>query len=109
MFRLLFCLFLSVSLAVAAVPRQPAVIPEAPKHDCCASMKTPPANHECERHAPKPDPDQQCCAACASGLAAIGASATPFVYPSTGDETFAAYLSAEHLRSDRPPVPPPRA
>ena len=35
--------------------------------------------------------------------------ATPFVYPPVGDETFAAYISSEHSRSQRPPVPPPRA
>ena len=109
MFRILICLSLSASLAFAAIPRQPLLIPETQKDDCCAAMKAPPASHECERHAPKPDPDQQCCAACAYGLAAIVAAATPFVYPPVGDETFAAYISSEHQRSHRPPVPPPRA
>ncbi len=108
MFRFLLCSFLSVSLAFAAIPRQPLLIPEVQKEDCCAKMKGPSASHECDRHPPKPDPDQQCCAACAYGFAATVATATPFVYPPVGDETFAAYISSEHLRSDRPPVPPPR-
>jgi hypothetical protein len=108
-FRLLLCSSLSASLAFAAIPRQPLLVPEVEKNDCCAKMKTVPGNHECERHAPKPDPDQQCCAACASCFATVGATATSFIYPPVGDETFAAYISSEHTRSQRPPVPPPRA
>ncbi|HEY2614680.1 MAG TPA: hypothetical protein VGI42_03155 [Chthoniobacterales bacterium] len=55
------------------------------------------------------DPDQQCCAACALGLAVVFSPATPFIYPPVGDETFAAYISSELTRSQQPPVPPPRA
>jgi hypothetical protein len=106
-FRVLLCLILCVSLAFAAIPREP-IVPEIPKTDCCAKMKAQSEGHECDRHAPKPDPDQQCCAACAFGLAGILTNATPFVYPSTGDENFSAYLLSEHFRSQRPPVPPPR-
>ncbi|HSV61991.1 MAG TPA: hypothetical protein VLH83_01490 [Chthoniobacterales bacterium] len=72
-------------------------------------MKAESASHECDRHAPNPDPDKQCCAACAYGIAGIVAAAIPFVYPSVGDETFAAYISSELTRSRQPPVPPPRA
>jgi hypothetical protein len=107
-FRVLLCLLLCGSLAFAAIPRAP-IVPEIPKTDCCAKMKGESGNHECDRHAPKPDPDQQCCAACAFGLACILTNATSFVYPSTGDENFSAYVFSEHFRSQRPPVPPPRA
>jgi hypothetical protein len=107
-FRFLLCLLLSCAIGFAAIPRQP-VVPELQKTDCCAKMKTESLGHECDRHAPKPDPDKQCCAACALGLAAIVSAATPFVYPPVGDETFAAFISSEHSRSQRPPVPPPRA
>jgi hypothetical protein len=107
-FRFLLCLAVSSSLAFAAVPRQP-LAPEVQKTDCCAKMKAESAGHECDRHSPKSDPDQECCAACAYGLAAVIAFATPFVYASLGDETFAAYISSEHTRSQRPPGPPPRA
>src|ERR1041385_844246 len=103
----LFCLSLCGSLAFAALPRQP-LVPEIEKTDCCAKMKAQSASHECDRHAPKPAPDKQCCAACACGLAGIISNATPFVYPPIGDETFAAYISSEQTRSHRPPVPPPR-
>jgi hypothetical protein len=107
-FRFLTCLALGASIAFAAVPRQP-LIPEPEKSDCCAKMKVESASHDCDRHAPKPDPDKQCCAACAMGCALVAALATPFVYPPVGDETFAAYISAAQSRSQRPPVPPPRA
>jgi hypothetical protein len=100
-------LILCGSLAFAAIPRQP-LVPEIQKTDCCAKMKAQSENHECDRHPPKPDPDQQCCAACAFGLAGVLASATPFVYPPLGDENFAAYILSECSRSRRPPVPPPR-
>jgi hypothetical protein len=106
--RIVIALILSCSIAFAAVPRQPLVSGLA-KTDCCAKMKTESSAHECQRHAPKPDQDQQCCALCAFGLALLTTVATPFVYPPTGDQTFAAFISSGHLRSDRPPVPPPRA
>jgi hypothetical protein len=72
-------------------------------------MKAESATHECERHAPKSDAEQQCCSTCVLCLAAVLAAVTPFVYPAVGDENFAAYISSEHTRSQRPPVPPPRA
>jgi hypothetical protein len=107
-FRFLLCLLLSCSIAFAAIPREP-LVSKLPKNDCCAKMKAQSASHECERHAPKPDPDQQCCALCALGCGLPATFATPFIYPPVGDETFAAYISSEHTRSQRPPVPPPRA
>jgi hypothetical protein len=107
-FRVLLCLLLCGSLAVAAIPRQP-LLPKIQKSDCCAKMKPDTAKHDCDHQTPKPDPDQQCCAACAFGLAGILNNATPFVYPSIGDENFAAYILSERFRSQRPPVPPPRA
>jgi hypothetical protein len=107
-FRFLLCLLLSCSIAFAAIPRQP-LVSEFQKEDCCAKMKAQSASHECDRHAPKSDEEKQCCAFCAFGLAVLASSATPFIYPPVGDETFAAYISSEHTRSQRPPVPPPRA
>jgi hypothetical protein len=105
--RFLLWLVLSSSLALAAVPREP-LVPEIEKTDCCAKTKAESANPECDRHAPKSDPDRQCCAACAFGLAGIISTGTRFVYPPIGDETFAAYISSEQTLSQRPPVPPPR-
>jgi hypothetical protein len=106
--RLLICLVISCSIAFAAVPAHMPVT-QIEKASCCATMKMESATHDCDRHAPKPEPDKQCCTTCALCLTAVIASATPFVYPPVGDETFAAYISFEHSRSQRPPVPPPRA
>jgi hypothetical protein len=72
-------------------------------------MKMESAAHECDRRAPKSDQDKECCALCALGLALFATFTAPFVYPPVGDETFTAYISSEHSRSQRPPVPPPRA
>jgi hypothetical protein len=108
--RFLLCLLISCSIAAAAIPsRTSAPVPQTEKTDCCAKMKTESATRECDRHAPKSDQDKECCALCTIGLALVATFAAPFVYPPVGDETFAAYLSSEHSRSQRPPVPPPRA
>ncbi|PYI94189.1 MAG: hypothetical protein DME97_01600 [Verrucomicrobia bacterium] len=108
--RFLLCLLISCSIAVAAVPsRASAPVPQAEKTSCCAKTKPESTTRDCDRHAPKPDPDKQCCALCTFGLALFAGFTTPFVYPPVGDETFAAYISSEHSRSQRPPVPPPRA
>jgi hypothetical protein len=106
--RLLICLVLSSSIAFAAVPAQ-VPVPQIEKAGCCAKMKTESAPRECDRHAPKSHQDQQCCALCAIGLALVATFAAPFVYPPVGDETFTAYISSEHSRSQPPLVPPPRA
>jgi hypothetical protein len=106
-FRFLVCLVVASSIAFAAVPR-PAPPPESAKTDCCAKMKSESSTRECDRHAPKSAQDQECCALCSIGLALFVNPAAPFVYPLVGNETFAAYISSEHSRSQRPPVPPPR-
>jgi hypothetical protein len=106
--RFLICLAISCSIALGAVPVR-INLPQVEKSGCCARMKAEVKSHACERHAPKSDDDKQCCAACALGCAVLANAGTPFVYPSTGDEKFAAFISFERLRSDRPPVPPPRA
>jgi hypothetical protein len=105
--RFLSCLAIAFSLSVAALPAKP--LPPVEKTDCCAKIKAEAASHDCDRHAPKPDPDKQCCSVCTLCLAGVLTAATPFVYPSGGDETFAAYISSEHSCLQQPPVPPPRA
>jgi hypothetical protein len=106
--RFLLCLFLSGSIGFAAIPMQ-APVPQIEKAPCCAKVKTESATHDCDRPAPKPDQDKQCCAFCAIGPGLPPASAERFFYPPVGDETFPAYISSEHSHSQRPPVPPPRA
>jgi hypothetical protein len=97
--RFLTWVAIASSLSVAALPAKP--LPPSPieKTDCCAKMKAQSASHDCDRHAPKSDPDKQCCVLCASCLATVLAPAARFVYPPVGEESFAAYLSSEQTRS----------
>lgn len=104
-FRLLICLAISWSLGLAAIAAQGGIAPA--KTGCCAQMEKNVEPNDCGQHSPKND-DKQCCSMCAF-CSAILATKTPFVYPPTGDESFMALSVREHIRSRRPPVPPPRA
>jgi hypothetical protein len=106
--RVLVCLVISGSIALANVPAQIG-LPLIEKTACCAKMKAEAVSHDCERHMPKPAQDKQCCSLCSLCCALPATVAAPFVYPPVGDEKFAAFISSERLRSERPPVPPPRA
>jgi hypothetical protein len=105
--RFFVCLTIASSIALAAVPAEVPVA-QTEKKSCCAKMKMESAARECERHAPKSEQDQQCCALCALGCGLPATFATSFIYPPVGAETFAAYIPSEHTRSQPPPVPPPR-
>jgi hypothetical protein len=108
MVRFLVCLLVSCSIAFAVIPPQiPAAQPE--KASCCAKMNTDTATDGCGHHAPKSDSDKLACSGCVFCLTAVLPTTIPFVYPPTGEESFATFLSRELLRSHRPPVPPPRA
>jgi hypothetical protein len=106
-FRFLVCLAISCAIALAVTPAQSAV-PIVEKADCCAKVKMGGQANDCGHHAPRSDQDKQCCAGCVFCLAILVRTA-PFVYPPTGEESFAAFSMREHVRADRPPVPPPRA
>lgn len=105
--RFLICLLTSASIAVAAIPAQTAA-PLLMKAGCCAKMKMDASANDCGHHGPKSDQEKQCCAACVPCLAVLSSTAKPFVYPPTGEESFAAFSISEHACSHRPPVPPPR-
>jgi hypothetical protein len=106
--RLLVCLLISASIGVAIIPAR-AVVPEVVRAGCCAKMKIEAQANNCGHHAPKSDQEKECCAACAPCVAILSSATKPFVYPPTGEESFAALSIREHVRSHRPPVPPPRA
>ena len=96
------------SLLFAVVPMQ-AGVPKIEKPKCCAKMNAKTTADDCAQHAPKSDQEKQCCAACVICVALLPTSARGFVYPPTGDESFARFLVRELIRSDRPQVPPPRS
>ena len=106
--RLLVCLVTSASIAVAVIPTQ-ASVPQVMKAGCCAKMKAGGQENDCGHHAPKSGQDKQCCSGCLFCLAMLLSATTAFVYPPTGEESFATLAIREHVRSHRPPVPPPRA
>ena len=108
MLRLLVCLVISASIAVAVIPVQ-ATVPQVVKAGCCAKMKMDAQTNDCGHHAPKSDREKECCVACAFGLALFFTPATPFIHSPSGGESFATLSVREHVRSHRPPVPPPRA
>src|SRR4051812_38215880 len=107
-FRVFATLLLSGSIAFAVVPSQTA-ISHSVKTSCCAKAQTEKATDGCARHAPKSDQEKQCCAGCLFCLAVLSGSAAPFVYPPTGEESFAAFAARGLARPHRPRVPPPRS
>ena len=100
-------LLLSGSIAFAVIPAQ-SPLPQNKKTSCCAKAKTERVTDGCPRHEPKSDTEKQCCGGCVFCLAILSAPATPFVYPPTGEESFAAFAARELVRPHRPQVPPPR-
>jgi hypothetical protein len=104
--RFFLCLAISCSLALAAIPSQAGTLQA--KTGCCAQMKKDAETKDCGQHSPKSNEDKQCCSMCAFCLAIL-ATKKSFVYPPTGEESFATLSIHERIRSDRPPVPPPRA
>ena len=105
--RFVVCLLISCSIAFAAIPAQ-APVPQIEKASCCAKTKGEAANNGCDRPAPKSNEDKQCCSFCPFCVAILATTA-PFVYAPIGEESFAAFLNREQIRSHRPPIPPPRA
>jgi hypothetical protein len=101
------CLAIFGSLGLAAIPTRVAA--EQIKTGCCAKMKKEAEPKDCGQHSHKSNEDKQCCSLCVFCLATIASMATPFVYPPTGEQSFAAFISRERARSHQPPVPPPRA
>jgi hypothetical protein len=105
--RLLVCLVTSASIAIAMIPPQTGA-PPVVKAGCCAKMKMGAQENDCGHHSPKSDQDKQCCSGCVFCLAVLLPAPTRFVYPPTGEESFATFSIRDRVRSHRPPVPPPR-
>ncbi|HKP01813.1 MAG TPA: hypothetical protein VJU77_00495 [Chthoniobacterales bacterium] len=105
--RFLVYALTSCSIAFAVTPAQ-SPLPQTEKTGCCAKVKTERVTDGCPRHEPKSDQEKQCCGGCVFCLAILSAPATPFVYPPTGEESFAAFAARELVRPHRPQVPPPR-
>ena len=94
--RLLICLAISCSLGLAAIAARGGL--SQAKTGCCAQIEKDVEAKDCGQHSSKSNDDKQCCSMCVF-CAAILATKTPFVYPPTGEESFATLLVREHVRS----------
>ena len=100
---------ISALLAFAVAPVQSKVSGRV-KSRCCATMQSGSQQNGCDHHqAPKSDQDKQCCAGCVFCLVTLLPATTVFLYPPQKEESLATLAVGEHVRFDRPPVPPPRA
>ena len=103
-----FVLIVALSIFAVTLPVR-AEVPQPPQHrmSCCAHMAG--EHGHCGGSEPMKSQDRQGCAACNLCLSLIAASTYPFVFSSDHGEKLAGEIAASSSRSDRPPVPPPRA
>ena len=106
--RLIMMLALCASLISIVMPmRTPAAI--LPKAECCAHMQMDGNQTDCSHGSPKSTQDRQCCPACTVCLSLFLNAKTPFLFPPSGGELLATTFARNIVRTDRPPVPPPRS
>src|SRR5438270_5271127 len=105
-----FVLFgvISASISTIVLPLQAKIVLK-PKTGCCEHMTAPNNDGDCGGNPAKPSPDRQCCAACALGLTLFLATATPLINSQSEGRLISSNFLSTSERSDRPPVPPPRA
>jgi hypothetical protein len=106
--RLMMLIALCASLITIVMPsRTPAAIP-SPKAECCAHMQMDGEQSDCSHHAPKTNQDRQCCSGCAVCLSLFLNAKTPFLFPPSAGELLAIASARNIVRTQQPPVPPPR-
>jgi len=107
--RWLILVMTSLSLVAVTLPVR-AAVPKLPHTmSCCAHM---PGQNNNDNHCgsePVKQQDRPCCPACATGLSLFLTTAAPFIFSPDRAEELIAEIAASSWRSDRPPVPPPRA
>ena len=106
--KLLLFGLISASISTIVLPLQAKMMRPA-KAGCCEHMTAPTSDGDCGGHPAKPSPDRQCCAACALGLTLFLATATPLINSQSEGRLISSNFLSTSERSDRPPVPPPRA
>src|SRR5438132_1692605 len=102
-----FVSIVALSIFAVTLPVR-AEVPQPPRHrmSCCAH--TAGERGHCGGE-PVKSPDRQCCPACTVGLSLFLASASVFIFSPGRGEKLVGEIAASSSRSDRPPVPPPRA
>jgi hypothetical protein len=103
-----FVLIVISSIFAVTLPVR-AEVPQPPRQrmSCCAHMAG--ERGHCGGGEPVKSPDRQCCPACTVGLSLFLASGSVFIFSPERGERLISEIAASASRSDRPPVPPPRA
>jgi len=104
------CFALIVALSIFAVTLQVrAEVPQPRQHrmSCCAHMAG--ERGHCGGSEPVKSQDRQCCPGCTVGLSLFLTSTAAFIFSPEGGKRLIDEIAASSSRSDRPPVPPPRA
>jgi hypothetical protein len=81
----------------------------ANKTGCCAHMQAHRGHCESEPAKPADSQEEQCCAACGSGLSLINGAVSAYIFTRSEGKMLAIVDVNQTSRSARPPVPPPRA
>jgi hypothetical protein len=84
-----------------------AEVPRQHRMSCCAHMAG--ERGHCGGSEPVKSQDRQCCPACTLGLSLFLTLTAAFIFSPEAGERFIDEIAASSSRSDRPPVPPPRA
>jgi len=103
-----FVLIVASSIFAVSLPVR-GEVPQPPQHrmSCCAHMAG--ERGHCGGSEPMKSQDRQGCAACNLCLSLIATSSFSFVSPPDHGEKLVGEIAGSSSRSDRPPVPPPRA
>jgi hypothetical protein len=103
-----FALIVALSIFAVTLPVR-AEVPQPRQHrmSCCAHMAG--ESGHCEGSEPVKSQDRQCCPGCTADLSLFLTSSAAFIFSPEGGERFIDEIAASSSRSDRPPVPPPRA
>ena len=102
-----FVSIVALSIFAVTLPAR-AEVPKPPRHrmSCCAHMAAERGHCGSE---PVKSQDRACCPACTVGLSFFLASTAAFIFSPQHGERLIDEIAASSSRSDRPPVPPPRA
>jgi len=98
-----------LSLEAAASPGVPSPFASKERMSCCQDTVPTPGDDCAGKHRPAPSPTVPCCPGCTMVLSPFFALAYPPAFSPDAGETCSLASLIRTGRSERPPVPPPRA
>ena len=107
--RLFISGMIFASLQALASPGVSAPFAQQERMSCCQESSTPPEQDCGDKHQPLPSPSVPCCPGCAMVLTPFLAPIYPPAFSPDAGETCSLGSLIRLGRSERPPVPPPRA